>query len=136
MQPTTAEMQIGSGPITRPMAGKLRLVTVADLDGRTRASRRARELATTFAEEIGGSLSSAQRLAVERAAALSALAEDARVRHLAGDTSVSLEDIVRIDNASARAVKALGLGARKREQKPGAALAEYLARAAVPEPSA
>ena len=73
-------------------------------------------------------MSATQRFAIERAAALVALAEDAKARRLAGDTAVSLEDIVRTANAAARAVKALG--------KPGAASpapltpAEYLARRA------
>src|SRR5262252_8413274 len=118
MQPVAAAIDTGNTPTARPVtAGKLRLVTIGDLDGRTKASRRARELAATFEEELGGNLSAAQRLAVERAAALTALAEDARVRHLAGDAGVTLEDVVRVGNASSRAVKALGL-ARKREQKP------------------
>jgi hypothetical protein len=109
-------------------AGKVRLLTLDHLDYRTCASRRARKLADGFEAELGGSVTPTMRLAIERAAALVALSEDAKARRLAGDSAVSLEDIVRTDNAAARAVKALGT--------PGSAVpspltpAEYLARRA------
>jgi hypothetical protein len=112
----------------RHMRSKTRLCTIQALDGRTLAAKRARELADGFEAELGGSVTPTMRLAIERAAALVALSEDAKARRLAGDTGVSLEDIVRTDNAAARAVKALG--------KPAAAIpapptpAEYLARRA------
>ena len=125
--------EIGAGcvPAGRRKRGprpKPHLRTLESLDGRTVGARRAHELAQGFQAEFGGTVSATQRFAIERAAALVALAEDAKARRLAGDTAVSLEDIVRTDNAAARAVKALG--------KPGAAIpapltpAEYLARRA------
>jgi hypothetical protein len=120
-----AEIPAKSPPLP---CGKQRLRTIESLDGRTIAARRARELAQAFQAEFGGTVSATQRFAIERAAALVALAEDAKARRLAGEMAVSLEDIVRTDNAAARAVKALG--------KPGAAIpapptpAEYLARRA------
>jgi hypothetical protein len=102
-----------------------RLRTISDLDGRTRAARRARDLAAAFAADLGGTLTAAQRLAVDRAAALCALAEDARARRLAGDTTISLEDVVRVDNAAQRAVRMLGI---KSGGKPKTSnLNEYLA---------
>jgi hypothetical protein len=85
------------------------LRSLESLDGRTVGARRARELARGFQAELGGTVSATQRFAIERAAALVALAEDARARRLAGDLGVSLEDVVRTDNAAARAVKALGI---------------------------
>jgi hypothetical protein len=107
---------------------KLRLCTLDSLDGRTIAARRARELAAAFEAELGDTLSAGQRIAIERAAALVAIAEDAKARRLAGDRGVTLDDIVRVDGAAARAVKALGI-------KPGAGpkppiLAEHLAQRA------
>jgi hypothetical protein len=117
-----AEIPAESSPIAR---GKQRLLTLDAMDGRTIAARRARELARGFEAELGGSLSVSQRAAIERAATLIAVAEDARARRLAGDQAVTLDDVVRVDGAAARAVKALGI-------KPGAApkpptLVEYLA---------
>lgn len=97
------------GTVEAGSGQKLRLKTLGHLDMRTRAGKRTTALAKTFAAELGGQLTSAQRLAVERAATLVAIAEDARIRRLAGDTSVSLQDIVRLDNNANRAMRALGL---------------------------
>jgi hypothetical protein len=44
--------------------------TISDLDGRTRAARRARDLAAAFTADLGGTLTAAQRLSVDRAATL------------------------------------------------------------------
>jgi hypothetical protein len=110
---------------SRHMRGKTRLRTIQALDGRTLAAKRAHELAQGFVCELGGTITASQRLAIERAAALAALSEDAQARRLSGSPDITLEDLVRIDNAAMRAVKALGI-------KPAAApkpsiLAEHLA---------
>jgi hypothetical protein len=94
--------------------------------GSTVAARRAAELAKGFEAELGGSLTASQRLAIERAAALVALAEDAKARRLAGDERISLDDVVRVDGAAARAVKALGIKAAGAPKPP--TLADHLAR--------
>lgn len=127
MRADATAVQAGSPAGSRPVTGKLRLATVRDLDGRTRASRRARELAAGFERDLGGDMSPGRRLAIERAAAMVALAEDAQARRLAGDQTVSLEDVVRIDNAAARAVKAIGI---KLGQPVHVPLRERLAREA------
>src|SRR5271154_2252681 len=92
-----------------PARGKQRLCTIESLDGRTIAARRARDLAKGFEAELGGMITASQHLAIERAAALVAIAEDAKARRLAGDQGVTLDDVVRVDGAAARAVKALGI---------------------------
>jgi hypothetical protein len=98
-------------PADRPqiIRGKVRFLTLEGLDGRTIAARRAAQLAKGFEAELGGTLSATQRLAVEQASALAAIAEDAQARRLAGDMTVSLEDLVRATNAATRAVKALNI---------------------------
>src|SRR5260221_2595517 len=93
---------------------KTRLRTVAELDGRTTAARRAGTLVATFEAALGGELTAALRLAVHNAAALSAIAEDAQAKRLAGDTSITLDDLVRATSAARRAVRDLGIG-RQRE---------------------
>jgi hypothetical protein len=114
-----------------PPRAKTRLLTVESLDGRTIAARRARELAAAFQVELGGTVSATQRFAIGRAAALVALAEDAKARRLAGDDGVSLNDIVRLDGAAARAVKGLGIKpAPKRKLTLGQHLAARQAAAA------
>lgn len=125
-----AEIPAQSPP---PARGKQRLCTLESLDGRTVAARRARELATCFETELGGNVTASQRIAVERAAALVAIAEDARARRLAGEPDVSLEDLVRIDNAAARAVKALGIKAAAPKVP---SIREYIASLALLPPAA
>jgi hypothetical protein len=87
MHPTAAEIEPKRGP-------KVRLIGLRHLDNRTRASRRARKLAAALEAEIGGDLSEGDKLAVERAAVLATIAQDAEARRLRGE-SVPLDDIVR-----------------------------------------
>jgi hypothetical protein len=110
--------------------GKTRLKTLAALDGRTVAARRAAALAETFAAEFGAGLTPAQRIRVETAAALTAIAEDAQTRRLAGDPMITLDDLVRAVSAARRAVRDLGLDRRRVPASP--TLSEYLAATAEP----
>lgn len=102
-----------------------RLRTFASLDGRTVAARRAAELAQALAAELGTDISGVMRTRIEGAAALTAIAEDAQARRLAGDLSVSLDDIVRATSAARRAVR--DLGPNKSRQPRRRPLADYLA---------
>jgi hypothetical protein len=109
--------------------GKVRLKTLGDLDGRTHAARRAAALAEMFSAELG-QLTPAQQIAVQNAAALAAIAEDAQARRLAGDPTISLDDLVRAVSAARRAVRDLGLDRRRVPASPN--LSEYLADTAEP----
>jgi hypothetical protein len=100
MQPNAADLTVGAPPKS---SGKLRLRTLGHLDGRTRARKRANELIELFTAELGGSPSAGQRFAIERAAMLVAIAEDAASRQLAGE-ALDLDKIVRVANAARRAV--------------------------------
>jgi hypothetical protein len=119
-------------PTYRP-TGKARLLTLDAMDGRTIAARRARELARGFEAELGGSLSVSRRLAVERAAALVAIAEDAQAKRLSGTTEVSLGDLIRVTNAAERAVRQLGIKAPA-PAPPPPSLAAWAQQAAPPPP--
>jgi hypothetical protein len=66
-----------------------------------------------------------QRLAVERAAVMLALAEDAASRRLGGDLTISLEDVVRLEGAASRAMNRLGLDRRMRKPE-GSTLSSLL----------
>jgi hypothetical protein len=102
---------------------KRRLQTVAALDQRTLAAKRIAALVSMWAQQLGGKLTTGQRIAMERAATLTALAEDARIRRLGGDMSISLNDIARLDNAANRAVNALGLPSQGARESSAFALA-------------
>ena len=134
-QLATDSPQIGASSeadARKAIRNKTRLQTLGHLDGRTIASKRAATLAKTFAAELGGQLSDVQRVAVQNAAVMTAISEDAQTRRLAGDPAISLDDIVRAVSAARRAVRDLGLD-RKREPA-GPTLAEYLASHAGQQP--
>jgi hypothetical protein len=124
MQGNTAEIGPGSAPGT---PGKTRLLTLGHLDGRTRAKKRARELFAAFEAELsagGRDLSVKQRLDIEAAAVLCAIAEDKSARSLAGEP-IAVADLVKLNNAAARAVRALSLPKLK-PRPPGPTLGELL----------
>jgi hypothetical protein len=116
-----AEMRTQPGRIRQRQA---RYRNVTDIDGRTRSGRRARELARQFEAAIGGDPTDNQRLAIGRAATLTAIAEDRRMRALAGEP-VLLDDLVRVERLAMQAVRNLGLD--KRREPSGPTLREYLA---------
>jgi hypothetical protein len=97
---------------------------VHGVDGRSKLMRRRRDLIALFVAELGGDVSAAGMLEVIRAADATAIAENYRARALRGEAIV-LDDLVRLENAAARAVKALG---NKRQPRDGGpTLAEIIA---------
>jgi hypothetical protein len=80
-----------------------RLLTAAELDGRRRGAKRARQIAAELMAGFGPRISVAQRQACERAGMLSALAEDISARALAGEV-VDLLELVRMEGVARRAV--------------------------------
>jgi len=120
----------------KPRAGiirqrQARYRNVTDIDGRTRSGRRARELARQFEAAIGGDVTDNQRLAIGRAATLTAIAEDRRMRVLAGEP-VLLDDLVRVERLAMQATRNLGLDKRREPAEPSLAqvLAELAAKPA------
>src|SRR5262245_4013031 len=107
---STAMMQIESVATQRAaLTGKhasTRPVTLGHVDRRTRAYVAARKLARAFEQQLGGRAATDVTLcaAIERASSLLVIAEDARTRRLAGDTTISLNDLVRLDRVAALAV--------------------------------
>jgi hypothetical protein len=81
------------------------------LDGRTRAAQRARTLIQSFEAGLGCDPSPADLLAVRQAAMLTAIAEDAAARQLAGDAG-DPSMLLPVVNAARRAVMDLGRNAR------------------------
>jgi hypothetical protein len=87
-----------------------------------------------FEDALGGkgNLTEGQKLAVGRAAVLTAIAEDARVRKLYGAPDVTLDDLVRLDRTAALAVRSLDIDLRHTEA-PQPSISEYLAAKAAEE---
>ena len=124
MQADAAGIAPVSGIEAQP---KARLLTLGHLDRRTRASRRAAALAEAFAAEIGSQITDSLRIRIETAAALSVIAEDAQTRRLAGDSSISLDDLVRAASAARRALRDIGIKPNTKRDQLGPTLAEYVA---------
>src|SRR5262245_15414829 len=81
----TPAMGATSSP-TADADGKVRRMTLGDLDGRTTAAKTARRLISEIESDLGGSdrLSAAERVLAHRAAVATAMAEDMEARWLTG----------------------------------------------------
>lgn len=102
-------MRDNDPPLPIPAAGRAP-------DGRSRQARRFRRLCADFAADLGGveSLTAAERALIHQAAVMTMKAEDAQGALLRGET-VDTDDLVRLSNASARLLSALGVQRRKRQ---------------------
>jgi len=109
--------------------GYIRFLTMRDLDGRSRAAARCRELARELEVDLGGAdrLSTAQRQLIQRAAVLAAQLEDFETRWCLGEV-VELPDYLQAINVQRRLLVSLGLERRARDVTPS--LREYLAEKA------
>ena len=95
-----------------------------DLDGRSRAARRAKAIVAELVQAMGGNVTLAQLQAIERAAKLCAIAEDLAAPQLAG-LSVTLDEVLRAEGTARRSVAAI-LANRpepKPAERPGLAIA-------------
>jgi hypothetical protein len=106
---------------------RLQLRTLDDLDHRTRAVRRTRELVDTLISDLGGdaAVTVAVRQLVQRAALLGALIEDIEIRWVDGEP-IPLVDYLTAINTQQRVLTALGLKRRPKDVTP--TLDEYLKR--------
>ena len=114
-----------------PEGGKVRLLSLGDLDQRTVAAKSAKALIAALHEDLGGEdrLSAAERVLVQRAAIAAAMCEHAEVLWLSGrgfDTAAYCTLV----NSARRLLADLGLERRPRDVTP--ALSQYIAERAVP----
>jgi hypothetical protein len=82
------------------------LRSIDDLDGRTHAARRARQLIGAIEEDLGGDLTVSQRQLAQHAAILGAMLEDAATRWLSGET-IDQSNYALLINAQRRILDAL-----------------------------
>jgi hypothetical protein len=90
-------------------ASKLRLLTLADLDKRTSAAKRAHELIAAICSDLGGldRLATGERQLTQRAALLGTMAEDIEARWLLGQ-AVDPTVLCTLANAQRRLFEQLG----------------------------
>jgi hypothetical protein len=103
------------------------VLNVNDLDGRTRALRRVRALEREFIAALGGAPARHLMILVRSAAELTAIAEQTRAQLLAGDGNVTHTDMIRSENAMARAIRALAIPASPAQAKDFGAMMQRLA---------
>jgi hypothetical protein len=110
------ELERQSTPATPKPPGKLRLMTLGHLDGRTAAAKRARELIEAIETDLGGGdrLSEGSRQLVQRAAVLGTFIESCEAQWLAG-AAVDLADYLAAINAQRRVLATIGLERVARE---------------------
>ena len=129
---------LSCGPLRRPLggwnwrredgglpAGKVRLLTTADLDRRTKATQVALETRDSIMSDLGGEdqLSTLERLMVENAAFSSTVLRDAHVRWLKGEPA-PVTELATLENTFNRTAQALGLARRAKDVTPD--LSQYL----------
>ena len=106
--------------------GKVRLLTLAHLDGRTASAKLVRDLIAAFESDLGGSsrLTEGVRQLVQRAAVLGAFIEDCETRWISGREFETAQYLAAI-NVQRRVLATIGLERRAGDVVP--CLADYLA---------
>jgi hypothetical protein len=93
--------------------GKVRLLTLGDLDRRTAAYQKTRRLIDDIESDLNAdSLSTGERQLVQRAAVLGALLEDTESRWIEGEP-IDATAYCTIVNAQRRVLETIGLGSRR-----------------------
>jgi hypothetical protein len=131
MQADVAEMQATRAPdMARTRSGMPRLRTLGDLDGRTAAARRFRELVSDYSSDLGGDLTTAQQAIVQRVVSLQVWCEGAEASY-AESGELDISTFTTATNAMRRLLADIGLERRPKDVTPN--LRDYLASLG-PEP--
>lgn len=109
--------------------GKVRLLTLDDLDGRTKAAQYVRETRRDIVADLGGEdgLSTLEQVAVDNVAVLDAMLKDAATRWLQGH-ELEVSVIATLTNSFNRTAAVLGWQRRAKDVTPD--LQSYLAHKA------
>lgn len=113
-------------PAETPSKGKVRLLTLDDLDGRTRAAQQVRDTRQAIFNDCGGEdgLSTLERIAVDNCALLDALTKDAAARWLGGE-ELDVAVLGTLTNSFNRTAAVLGWKRRPKDVTPS--LSAYIA---------
>ena len=115
MSADTGPIQVGYGSD----AGRVRLLSLEDLDRRTRAYQRIMETRAKVVSDLGGEdqLSTFERIAADNVAMLDAMLKDVSARWLHGE-AIDAADIATLQNTFNRTAAALGWQRRGRDVTP------------------
>lgn len=108
-----------------PKGGKVRLLSLDDIDGRTRAAQHVKNTRQDVIADLGGEeqLSTLERAAVDHVALLDAMAKDVGARWLQGE-AVDPSAVPTLVNAFNRSAAILGWRRRSKDVTPD--LADYM----------
>jgi hypothetical protein len=134
MPADAASIESRPGPDAPRHGPKFRLLTLAELDKRTSAARRAHDLIGSVTADLGGldRLATGERQIVQRAAMIGTMAEDIEARWLLGEP-VDATVLCTLANAQRRLFESVGLQRRSRNVTPS--VDEYVATTATDEES-
>ncbi|HEY7248692.1 MAG TPA: hypothetical protein VH678_32920 [Xanthobacteraceae bacterium] len=109
--------------------GRIKLRSLDELDGRTAAARRARDLIAHLVADAGGNdnITEGMRQLITRAAVIAAYVEDIEARWISGG-NIKVEEYLAAANTQKRILEAVGLQRVPRNITPS--LTEYLGRTA------
>src|SRR5262245_9318302 len=115
MSVDAGSLQAGNGADT----GKVRLLTLSDLDRRTRAFQHIKNTRAEVLADLGGEeqLSTLEKIAAENGAMLDAMLKDVSGRWLHGE-AIDVADIATLQNTFNRTAAALGWQRRSRDVTP------------------
>jgi hypothetical protein len=129
MQADVAELDAGCGSDAAPKGsnGKVRLLSIDDLDGRTKAAQRARETQDDVLADLGGveNLSTLERLAASHVSVADAMITDVGVRWLRGDP-VDPTAFATLVNTFNRSAAALGWTRRAKDVTPADDVSQWI----------
>lgn len=119
MSADAIEMPAGKNADASAKRGKERLLTLEDLDGRTRAFQHVQSTRKEVVADLGGEdqLSTLERAAVDHVSLLDAMTKDAGARWLKGDP-IDVASIATLVNAFNRSAAVLGWHRRSKDITP------------------
>jgi hypothetical protein len=119
MPAVAVQIEPDNQPAAPKPAGKVRFLTLADLDKRTTAAKRARNLIQKVHGDLGGieHLAAGEQQVVQRAVLLGVMAEDIESRWLMGE-AVDPTVLATIANAQRRLFETVGLKRVSRDITP------------------
>ncbi len=103
--------------VTRTRAGKARINSLADLDGRTHAAKKASGLVADLTSDLGADPSTGQRQLIVRVAICSVVIEDLETRWIGGEP-IDFAEYCRLLNTQRRLLATIGLERRARDVTP------------------
>jgi hypothetical protein len=109
-----------NGSAARTRYGKVRLRTLSDIDARTAAYRRFKELVASYTSDLGGNPTTGQQAIIQRAVSLQVWCEDAEAAY-AATGEMGIAQFTTATNALRRLLSDIGLERRARDVTPSVA---------------